>query len=173
MQEEAARVDAFLHVPLYKAVFDKYKGFTLPPQPALEREMANLGVSAKQTDKARQAFERSARQAGFTWAGPDRLVMPVLKNRGEAPAPETRPLEVGTPGADQRDPRTGGGGGDPPDRVELIRMLLRYLPEDKLDNEKLARWLRAAEVNLRMAYDIDGTINIEVGKTKEPPGSGS
>jgi hypothetical protein len=164
MQEAVARVEAFLHVPLYKAIFDKYKGYTLPPNVALEREMANLGVSPKQTDKARQAFERSARQAGFMWAGPDRLVMPALKDRGETggKAPESKPLENGTPGADQRSERKGGGGGgDPPDRNELMRMLLRFLPDGSLDNEQLARWLKAAEVNLRMAYNTPGSINIE------------
>lgn len=40
-----------------------------------------------------------------------------------------------------------------------MKMLLRFLPEE-MDNERLARWLRAAEVNLRMAYDIDGGIKI-------------
>jgi hypothetical protein len=165
-QEAAARVEAFLHVPLYKAIFDNYKGYTLPPPAALEREMANLGVSPKQTDKARQAFERSAKQAGFTWAGPDRLVMPAMKDKGEnagAP-PESKPLENGTPGADQRGKRGGGGGGEPPDRNELMGMLLRFLPNDGLDNEQLARWLRAAEINLRMAYNTTGSIKIEPEK---------
>lgn len=156
-QEAAARADAFLHVALYKSIFEKYKGYTLPPPAALEREMAALGVSPKQTDKARQAFDRSARQAGFTWAGADRLVMPVTKN-----TPESRPLDHGTPGADAREPKKGGGGGEPPDRTELMSMLLRFLPEGDLDNDKLARWLRAAEINLRMAYDTPGSIKIEV-----------
>lgn len=119
-REPAARVEAFLHVPLYKAIFDKYKGYTLPPAAALEREMALLGVSPKQTDKARQVFERAAKQAGFTWAGPDRLVMPVLKDGDEGIAPqpaEPRPLEKGTPGAAAKSPMVGGGGG-PPDRTD-------------------------------------------------------
>jgi hypothetical protein len=167
--EPAARVEAFLAVPLYQAIFDKYRGHLLPPPKALEREMLALGVSSKQTDKARQAFERSARQGGFFAAGEDRLVRPRLQAEGGTGAPETRPLDKGTPGADQR-PMTfygGGGGGEPPDRVELVRMLLRYLPGDGLDNEQLARWLRAAEVNLRMAYNTPGRIRIEV--ESEPP----
>ena len=49
----------------------------LPPAAALEREMGQLGVASKQTGKARQAFERSAEQAGFFAHGADRLVMPV------------------------------------------------------------------------------------------------
>jgi hypothetical protein len=162
-KEADARIDAFLHVPLYKAIFEKYKGYTLPPAAALEREMANLGVSTKQTDKARQAFERSAKQANFNWAGPDRLVMPVLKDKGgAASAPDTKPLDPGTAGSDPEGTKKGGGGGkEPPDRDELMRMLLRFLPSEGLDNAQLARWLRAAEVNLRMAYNIDGSIKID------------
>ena len=40
--------------------------------------MANLGVSSKQTSRARQAFERSANDAGFFQHGMDRLVMPII-----------------------------------------------------------------------------------------------
>lgn len=164
--EAAGRVEAFLTVPLYLAIYDKYRGHLLPPAKALEREMQSLGVSSKQTDKARQAFERSARQAGFFHAGDDRLVKPRLQAEGAGFAPETKPLEQGSAEASQRDPKRGGGSGgggkEPPDRDELMRMLLRFLPEGELDNAKLARWLKAAEVNLRMAYDTPGSITIEV-----------
>jgi hypothetical protein len=64
-QEKAAKATAFLTVPLYKAIYDKYKTGTIPPAAALESEMAGLGVAKKQTDKARQVFHRSAQQAGF------------------------------------------------------------------------------------------------------------
>lgn len=74
--EAEARADAFLAVPLYRAIFDQYRGHLLPPTKALEREMVTLGVAPKQADKARQAFERSARQAGFFAHGEDRLVQP-------------------------------------------------------------------------------------------------
>ena len=60
--ERAARAESFMRVPLYAAVYEKYRGHMLPPAKALEREMQSLGVSSKQTDKARQAFERSAKQ---------------------------------------------------------------------------------------------------------------
>ena len=51
--------------PLYKAIYDKYRGRgVLPSQAAaLEREMVGLGVSDK-VNRARQTFERSAEQAG-------------------------------------------------------------------------------------------------------------
>ena len=56
---------AFLKVPLYGAVYEKYRGGVLPPAAAFERDIVSLGVSEKQKDKARQVFERSAQQAGF------------------------------------------------------------------------------------------------------------
>lgn len=61
----AARVEAFMRVPPDATVYEKYKGQKMPPMKALEREMASLGVAAKQTNKARPAFERSARQIVF------------------------------------------------------------------------------------------------------------
>jgi hypothetical protein len=67
--EDEAKAHAFLAVPLYEALHKEYDGYSLPPPAALERKMNELGVSSKQTGKARQAFERSAKQAGFfcTW----------------------------------------------------------------------------------------------------------
>ena len=54
--EEEARSEAFLSVPLYTEVYEKYKGHHLPPAKALEREMVALGVAPKQSDKARRGF---------------------------------------------------------------------------------------------------------------------
>lgn len=104
--EAEARAQAFLAVPLYKAVFDRYRGHLLPPAKALEREMAALGVAPKQADKARQAFERSARQAGFFAQGDDRLVQPRLD------PPATRLLDLGEHPTETHERDKGGGGGD-------------------------------------------------------------
>lgn len=87
-QEDTAllgRVEAFLSVPLYSAIYEKYRGHNLPPAKALEREMEAIGVSSKQTDKARQAFERSAQHAGFFDAGRERLVKPRLDIQRSVP----------------------------------------------------------------------------------------
>ena len=75
--ERTARVKAFLNIPLYKALFEKFKGVTLPLAAGLEGAIETLGVAPKQKDKARQAFQRSAKQAGFFEFGPERLVLPV------------------------------------------------------------------------------------------------
>lgn len=103
--EAEARATAFLTVPLYKAVFDRYRGHLLPPAKALEREMAAFGVAPKQADKARQAFERSARQAGFFAQGDDRLVQPRLDPVA------TRPIDLAEHGSEAAEHEKGGGGG--------------------------------------------------------------
>ena len=65
-QARVAKAQAFLNIPLYKAIFDKYRGGVLPSQAAaLERDMVGIGVGAKVKDRARQVFERSAEQAGY------------------------------------------------------------------------------------------------------------
>ncbi|MFZ2060677.1 MAG: hypothetical protein WAU82_06680 [Candidatus Binatus sp.] len=64
---------AFLSVPLYRAIYDKYKGRLLPGDAVLEADMVELGVAPKQKSRARQGFQRSAEQAKL---GKDRLVMP-------------------------------------------------------------------------------------------------
>lgn len=88
-RERAARVTAFLNVPLYRAIYDNHVGMTLPPDAGLEREMVSLGVSAKQKERARQIFQRSADQAGFFTYGRNKLVLPVVEVRlGRAELPE-------------------------------------------------------------------------------------
>lgn len=152
--EPGARVDAFLAVPLYNKIYDSYRGRLLPPAKALEREMQTFGVSSKQTDKARQAFERSARKAGFYEAGDDRLVRPkVAENNGQEPPP-TAEAPASAPPRPAPPSQTD-------DRLALIKQLVSYLPE-QLTNEKLAQWLRAAEMNLRFSHNVEGEIKIEI-----------
>jgi hypothetical protein len=114
-----AKAQAFLNVPLYKAIFDKYRGGVLPSQAAaLEREMVGLGVSDKIKARARQTFERSAEQAGYFEHGKNRLVTPAVSTSREAPEPEVE------------EPRNGGNsGGGPPNGVDpIIQGLLARLP---------------------------------------------
>jgi len=61
--EAKARAIAFMTVPLYRAIYDLYKGRLLPGDAALEADMVKLGVAPKQKSRARQGFQRSAEQA--------------------------------------------------------------------------------------------------------------
>jgi hypothetical protein len=115
MREAKAR--AFMHVPLYRAVFEHYKGGVLPPPAALEKDMVSLGVSEKQKDRARQVFERSAEQGGYFEHGRNRLVAPGVPSHELQPPPP--PPEN----------RFGGGGDDPPGVDPIIQGLLVRLPQ--------------------------------------------
>jgi len=123
-QEKAARADSFLLVPLYKRVFDDYRGNMLPGNNALEAAMEKLGVAPKQKNKARQVFQRSATQAGYFAFGTNRLVAPTSKATGGD--------AVQTPAVDEgggKDDSTGGSGkgkgndgGAPPTRTHSFRV---------------------------------------------------
>lgn len=156
----AAKVEAFMAVPLYAKLYDAYKGQRIPPMKALEREMAALGVAVKQTDKARQAFERSARQAGFFNAGSDRLVRPrVDAPNGEKPQEERR--DAGAEEERQR-PRDkdagGGGGGNGGGHHPLIEGLLITLPKigESWPEADRKAWLTMAESIFAMIYQKVG-----------------
>jgi hypothetical protein len=162
-QEATARVDSFLAVPLYTRIYDNYKGFTLPGAAALEKFMREVGVSSKQTGKARQAFMRSARQAGFFAHGEDRLVRPA--------GPGTKPLE----GADQKNEKppkgskNGSGGGDDLNLDPLLVELLKKIPpaESGWPEAQRLRWFRTFAMNVSQIYDNDTPIELEIKVAKE------
>jgi len=79
--ERAARISAFLNVELFRVMYDQYKGNALPPPPAIERQMEQLGFSAKQKERARQTFMKSAQYAGFIDASSGRFVKPGIAAR--------------------------------------------------------------------------------------------
>jgi hypothetical protein len=147
--ESAAKADAFLAVPLYRAVYERFRGTVLPPAAALENEMGNLGVARKQTGKARQAFQRSAQQAGFFAFGADRLVMPSGGSGGDQTTTEKKPQGVGQHGGavvGQQGAGAGSGSGGGGTWHPFIEGLLKTLPaadtEWKADGRR--KWLQAA-----------------------------
>jgi len=145
-QEKAARAEAFLAVPLYRVVYDKFKGTTLPPAAALENEMRNLGVAPKQADKARQAFMRSAQQAGFFAFGADRLVIPA--SGPSAPTPEQKPdIQQPVSGGGHGHHNSGGGShGGGGNWHPFVEGLLKTLPptDGEWKAEGRRKWLQAA-----------------------------
>jgi hypothetical protein len=160
-QEPMARVDAFLHVPLYRRIFEHHDGYALPGAGPLERFMRDVGVSPKQTGKARQAFMRSARQAGFFAHGEDRLVRPAFPAGG----PGTRPVDVVSEDSQTKGKPGGSGGGDGnPPRHPLIEGMFQSLPPNGQEwtLDEAADWLHAAAYNLRFAYKLKGKIKIEI-----------
>jgi hypothetical protein len=166
-QERAARVEGFLTVPLYNKVYEQFKGGTLPPVAGLESAMVTLGVAPKQKDKARQVFQRSARQAEFFAYGADRLVMPSIKP-GAATGQEIEDNHDGDEEIEEKRKRGGNGGGK--SRHPLIEGLIKTLPEAETqwDLQGRRKWLLAASNIFDLIYtDSDeskGTLKIEVEK---------
>jgi hypothetical protein len=156
-QSRAARAEAFLKVPLFKALYEKYKDGVVPPTAALEREIVGLGVSEKQKARARQVFESSSIQSGFREAAPNKLVMPAV---------------VIAPPAREREDKGGGSGGsgdgfdlglDP-----LLMALLRKIPKTgsgaaDWSAESRLRWFRTFAMNVSQVYDDDANpVELEI-----------
>ena len=53
-RDREGRTKAFLSVPLFAAVHDKFKGGVVPPVAALEKELVALGVASTLADTARR-----------------------------------------------------------------------------------------------------------------------
>lgn len=169
--EREAKADAFLNVPLYRKVYEDFKGKTLPPRPApFERVIVNYGVSSKQKSKARRAFERSAQQAGFFEHGSDRLVKPATVSGTSESRQENKEDGSSTDKGDDALPAGGSGGGGrgpqgPFENLDpLIIGLLHRLPKpgQSWSAKERARWLRTLAMNLSFIYEDDGEGDVKV-----------
>ena len=151
-QRDAAKVEAFLKVPLYERLYDKFAGQLLPPDAGLEAEMHSFGVTKKSASKARQAFQRSASSAGFFASGKDRLVRPAFSSEN---------TEMPSAGLDEKVPPAASA---PPERKEevgpsdpLLIGLWSKLPSDKpFSKSQRSQWLKLAELALNLVYGEDG-----------------
>jgi hypothetical protein len=150
-------------VPLYKKVYDEFRGKQLPPRPhGLEQAFVRFGVSSKQKNNARLAFDKSANQAGFFPSGPDRLIEPIL---GASPRiAESRP----TTATDDVDFPADGFAVAKKRELEsnayhpFIQGLLDTLPEPQTNwaIEGRAKWLQAAANIFDLIYKGSGEIDI-------------
>lgn len=147
-----ARAEAFLQVGLYRKVFEENRGRLLSKAAGLEAEMVTLGVSPNQKDKARQIFERSAREAGFFTSGAGRLVEPTFNGPSASAiipeAPEGEP-EPAKPAASTGKSKVMAVADDP-----LVQGLLSRMPppEKGWPAPERARWLQTFAMNLELIY---------------------
>jgi hypothetical protein len=160
-----ARSTAFLQVPLYLQIYEKYRGKLLPPTKALEREMQTLGVSSKQLDSARRAFQRSAKQAGFFNSGEDRLVKPKSNGLSNV-VPETidQPKsEKASSDLPHKSAATATNVGLHP----FVQGLLQTMPEAGTvwEAEGRAAWLQTAANIFTLIYKGEEKILAEVEKS--------
>jgi hypothetical protein len=162
-RQKAARAKAFLTVPLYKRVYDDFKGRQLPPRLGLEQAFVRYGVSSKQKEAARQAFEKSANQAGFFAAGQDRLVEPIIG--GTPPPPERgRSIVDEIDFTDENNPPALAPSARPKTNGlhPFIQGLLDTLPPPQTawTVEGRAKWLQAAANIFDLIYTGDGEIDV-------------
>ncbi|MGA3031838.1 MAG: hypothetical protein ABSD70_01045 [Terracidiphilus sp.] len=161
-QEKAARAEAFLLVPLYKAVYDQFKGAVLPPTNGLEAAIGSLGVAPKQRERARQVLQRSAQEAGFFQFGSDRLVLPAVK----ANASPT-PVQAAD---DDTEKKNKPKDEDEDELPPFIKGLLKKLPapDSEWPVEARTKWLQAAVHIFDLMYtdsdDSKRSITIEAKK---------
>jgi hypothetical protein len=173
-QERAARVEAFLKVPLYAAIYEEFKNGALPPPAGLEAKMVSLGVAAKQKDKARQVFQRSAKEGGFFAYGTTKLVYPAVgkpEGKGAAAAQTQDEINKKNGGGGEG----GGGGNEPPKYHPFIAGLLDTLPSTgnpKTEWTLQGRqdWLQTAAGIFNLIYktgaDDKGTLTVSVDAPK-------
>ena len=171
VRSKAAKVTAFLAVPLFARTYDEFRNRQLPLRPhGLERAFVEFGVLEKRKTNARWTFDRSARQAGFFQNGDDRLVAPIIvspqsldtRTVAEACIP---PLPTIKTNINEFVPIAA--------QQPLIKGLLERVPEPNIQwpiNERV-RWLRVLSANLAMIYgDKDeGDISIQAPPRRPTP----
>lgn len=154
--ERRGRLDAFMAIPLYKALFERLKGQILPPGPAIERLMEQMGVAPKQKDKARQVFLRSAKQAGLFELSSDRMTMPPSLNTVPPAAPQAL--------AQSPTPHLGSNDGGNTKLHPFIQGLIEKLPAPDSEWELSARakWLVTAANIFDLMYKDNNDVGIKV-----------
>lgn len=126
--EQAARVDAFLSIPLFEAIYSQFKGHKLPKAVGLKNLFkTKFNIVPDRVTPALNVMMDSAAQAGFFDVSGDssKLIKPVPDNTEQSEPPDTTELTDLRP-----KPTTGGNGGNgpPPGIHTAIIGLLRDLP---------------------------------------------
>jgi hypothetical protein len=100
-QRPAALVDAWMQVPVFKSLYDRFDGNRLPPSSGIEAELKDLGVPSKNVVVIRRVLMTSAETAGLLNPARDRLVRPTI-----SAAPAMQEPTVANPGDAQRQPHS-------------------------------------------------------------------
>lgn len=161
--EKRARYEAFMNVPLFKSLFERFNGQQLPPVAAIERAIENLGAAPKQKEKVRQVFQRSAKQANLFELSSDRLSTPPGLNT------QKKEVEAGQNDDQQKDDlaqknQQGSGGGNGGQYHPFIQGLIDKLPtpETNWTLKDRAKWLNTAANIFDLMYSgpDDGEITV-------------
>ena len=130
-----------------------------------------LGVPEKQKDKARQVFQRSAKEAGFFAYGTTKLVYPALGNLGPQKAKDVADTP---PDQNTQNGSSGNGGGGGPELPPYVQLLVSKLPKPETMWQKSGRkkWLEAALKIFDLVFEEDpGDDELELKITLGPADS--
>jgi hypothetical protein len=164
----AAKVDAFLAVPLFSKVHEHFKGAQLPPEAGLKNLFLNsYKVLPDRVAQAVRVFLNSAEQAGFFSTSGDRsrLIKPVAMQPTQPAHPphghDNAPPKTDSP-PPQEKPRTGGGDGGVGGVDTAIIGLLRKLPVQGVTwtAAEQKRFLTAFTHTIEFLYPVDEGIKL-------------
>ena len=162
--------DAFMGVPMFRSIYERYKGTQLP----VELGMNNLlrtyyHVPPDRVSTAYRVLMDSADSAGFFHQGRrTQLVEPVIGTPSFATPEATN--DGGEASSERPGPkywnggRGGGsdGGSELPSRGKLLDGMWEELPEEQAwDEDGLAYWLETFERLLRVRYRVPKTQQVE------------
>jgi hypothetical protein len=182
-RQREARAEAFLNVPLFKKVYEEFRGKILPPRPfGLEQVLVAFGVSPKQRSYARIALDKSARQTGyFQNENMDRLVAPLISPTTKVPETEMSDVIA------EEQPRRSEGISSPrissvePNKPKsslhpFVEGLLDELPTARSQwaHEDRVKWLQAAATIFELIYkpgETDTILQQVIVSIKAPKGS--
>lgn len=169
----AAKVSAFLRVPLYEKLYSEYQGYALPQAAAIQRKMVMLGLPQKQVERARQVFASSVEAAGFI--NPNgRFIKPIVAARadpGEDDREDQFEDEVDEDNTarediEKRRKRGGGGGGGSggnggSEYHPLIQGMIDRLPkvDEPFSESDRKAWLTMAEAIFAVIYTKGSDVN--------------
>lgn len=150
----AAKVEAFLNIELYRAMFEALNGHPLPSAQALELQIEKLGVPSKQKERARQAFSSSALYAGFI----------ASNGRFSKPAVTAGVTQAATP-ADEAKKPPADDEADKGRRTELHPFIVGLLetlppPGTQWTMAERADWLQTASSIFKLIYKGSGKIDV-------------
>ena len=165
-KQKAAKVEAFLLVPLFQKVYENYRGATLPPASAIEREIQLMGVAEKQKARARQVMLKSAEECGFFHMGKDKLVKPAMQSLGNTEGMQKNHVDLGnrnnhrgTDGNSDSMKRGGGNGGGGDDNLDpILKGLIARLPASGAHWPKSERkkWVSILQSSFELIYEDEG-----------------
>jgi len=155
-----AKLAAFLDIPLFTNIYERFRGQALPPEVGLKNLFhGTYKISYDRLQSALRVFYNSAEQAGFFQISGDRsrLITPVIARQTEKKVTSATKEESTV--EKQRTTGGGSGGEGPPSVHSAIIGLLRELPPPGTpwNSTNKKRFLDAFKATIDFIYPEENT----------------